>query len=104
MGVWAVVVTNSIMGMVISFIFKHGDNIVKLFGASLGVLVTAAASSWLFGFHAGPALWLGYALAACSLCLYYGDKRFLYGIDSEVLCCCHSRWLPGNAREDPKIV
>ena len=40
--VWAVVVTNGILGLVISFIFKYGDNIVKLFGSSSAVLVTAA--------------------------------------------------------------
>uniref|UniRef100_A0A7S4PWG9 UDP-galactose transporter n=1 Tax=Alexandrium monilatum TaxID=311494 RepID=A0A7S4PWG9_9DINO len=103
--VWAMVLTNSVLGIVISFIFKHGDNIVKLFGASLGVLFTAAVSSHLFGTRTGPGLWVGYALTASSLCLYYGDEQLLCSIDSDVV----SRCLPHTSarcvdEEEPKFI
>jgi len=85
--VWGCVFTNSILGLVISYIFKHGDNIVKLFGAASGVLLTAAVSMVLFDYHPPVSLWLGYALVACSLFLYYGDQGAVYGYDSDVFGC-----------------
>ncbi|CAE8649825.1 unnamed protein product [Polarella glacialis] len=49
--VWAVVLANSFLGVLVSIVFKHGSNQVKLVGANLTVLVTAAASSQLFSFQ-----------------------------------------------------
>jgi len=103
--VWAVVATNSLLGLVISFIFKHGDNIVKLFGASLAVLFTAAVSAPLFNQHPGSGLWLGYGLAACSLCIYYGDQHLLFSMDSDALPGSALRSARQSADlENPKLV
>lgn len=81
--VWGVVFANGILGLVISFIFKYGDNIIKLFGASSAVLFTAALSSVLFDYKPGASLWLGYLLVGCSLFLYYGGQETLFSYDSD---------------------
>lgn len=93
---FAVAATNSVLGMVISFILKHGDNIIKLFASSSAVLFTAALSWPLFDYKPGPGLWLGWILVGCSLTLYYGDKNSIFMTDVDL---CRRPANPGESVE-----
>ncbi|CAE7458176.1 unnamed protein product [Symbiodinium sp. CCMP2592] len=63
---------------------RTGANLVKVFSASGSVLCSTLLSIGLFDWRPQSAWVASATLAACSLCLYYGDQRALYRPDMEL--------------------
>merc|ERR1711924_202815 len=82
---WCAVITNGLLGLVISFIFRYGDNILKLFGCAVCVLVTAVMSMFIFDYHPNAGLWLSCVLVLSSTFLYYGDAESLFKTDRQAM-------------------
>lgn len=67
---WALVFSFSVMGMAISGIMKHADNIVKVF-ANAGAMMFSTLVSWqLFNFYPGPYFLAAVATISASIYLY----------------------------------
>lgn len=78
------VVYDSLFGFAIASIARPGGNLVKVFSASGSVLCSTLLSIGLFDWRPQSAWVASATLAACSLCLYYGDQRALYRPDLEL--------------------
>ncbi|CAM9686222.1 unnamed protein product [Chrysoparadoxa australica] len=68
--VWCAVVMNYLLGTLVSLVVKYMDNIIKGFATSISVVLTAWASTVLFGFEASPLFLLGVAMVLGPSCLF----------------------------------
>eukprot|EP00241_Pyramimonas_parkeae_P006827 CAMPEP_0114248404 /NCGR_PEP_ID=MMETSP0058-20121206/13557_1 /TAXON_ID=36894 /ORGANISM="Pyramimonas parkeae, CCMP726" /LENGTH=330 /DNA_ID=CAMNT_0001361813 /DNA_START=148 /DNA_END=1140 /DNA_ORIENTATION=- len=69
--VWCVVINLAFTGLLVSWIMKFADTIVKVYSTSMAMLVTMLISAWLFGMQPNMQLILGIITASASLNLYY---------------------------------
>jgi len=69
--VWCVVINLAFTGLLVSWIMKFADTIVKVYSTSMAMLVTMLISAWLFGMQPNLQLLLGILTASASLNLYY---------------------------------
>lgn len=69
--VWCVVVNLAFTGLLVSWIMKFADTIVKVYSTSMAMLVTMLISAWLFNMQPNIQLLMGIVTASASLNLYY---------------------------------
>jgi len=69
--VWCVVMNLAFTGLLVSWIMKFADTIVKVYSTSMAMLVTMLVSAWLFNVQPNLQLMLGIVTASASLNLYY---------------------------------
>lgn len=82
-GVTYLVVTNlAFTGLLVSWVMKFADSIMKVYATSMAMLVTMAASVALFGLEPSLQLALGIATASISLVLYYLPASALVATDA----------------------
>lgn len=67
---WLLVVFSTINGLVIAFLIKTADNIVKNFGTTLSVVVTSVCDYLLLGSSLAFNFWLGVVLILLSVSIY----------------------------------
>mmetsp|Transcript_52443 Transcript_52443/g.166799 ORF Transcript_52443/g.166799 Transcript_52443/m.166799 type:complete len:129 (+) Transcript_52443:70-456(+) len=75
-------------GLLVSWVMKYADSIVKVYSTSMAMLVTMVVSIFLFGISPNMQLVLGIITASASLQLYYMQPRDLLpggGVKSSVL-------------------
>jgi len=71
-GVTFLVVLNlAFTGLLVSWIMKFADSIVKVYSTSMAMVVTMALSVFIFGIAPTLQMTLGIITASCSLLLYY---------------------------------
>merc|ERR1712023_545141 len=68
---YLVVANLAFTGLLVSWIMKFADSIVKVYSTSMAMLVTMIASIWLFSLQPTLQLLLGIFCASSSLQLYY---------------------------------
>jgi len=74
---WTVILNGALMGQCVSFVMKYADNIVKVFAASLAMLISTLLSFLFFGFVPSPPMLIGCAVVSVSLYLYFGSHNQL---------------------------
>ena len=79
---WCVVANLALTGLVISWIMKYADSIVKVYATSLSMFLTMLVSVWLFEFQPNLQLVLGITTACSSLQLYYMRPSDMFGRDA----------------------
>ncbi|CAD7961261.1 unnamed protein product [Amoebophrya sp. A120] len=92
----ACLLSQAFLGMCISFIFKFGNVILKIYQASLTTLLTTVLAVVLQDFRISKPFALGYVILLFSTFFFYGDPLVLHKRDHEVFSsiCCSS---PGRA-------
>lgn len=75
---WCVVLNLAFTGLLVSWIQKFADTIVKVYSTSMAMLVTMLISAWLFGMQPNIQLLLGIVTASASLNLYYMNPLDLF--------------------------
>ena len=87
MWTYLVVCTLSSSGLLVSWIMKYADSIVKVYATSMAMLVTMVVSLLLFGQTPTLQLLLGILTATASLQMYYmsHDDLFMHSKDSNLM-------------------
>ncbi|EFN59537.1 hypothetical protein CHLNCDRAFT_19140 [Chlorella variabilis] len=68
---WLVVANLAFSGLLVSWVMKFADSIVKVFAASLAMLLTTVVSIAFFSLQPTLQMALGIVVASCSVVLYY---------------------------------
>lgn len=88
---WLVVVNLGCTGLLVSWIMKYADSIVKVYATSMAMLLTMVVSIQLFNFKPTLQLFLGILICCMSLQLYYTPVESLMGtLTSPTLTPKHS--------------
>ena len=66
-----VVANLAFSGLLVSWVMKFADSIVKVYATSLAMLLTTLASILFFGLQPSLQMALGITVASCSVVLYY---------------------------------
>ena len=69
--VWLIIANFAFAGLMISWIQKYADSILKVYATSSAMFITAVISIALFGLEPSLQLFLGIITATISLLLYY---------------------------------
>ena len=75
---WFVVFNLAFTGLLVSWIMKYADTIVKVYSTSMAMLVTMLLSIILFDISPNLQLLLGILTSSISLRLYYFDTAELH--------------------------
>jgi len=67
---WMLVATQAVIGLIMSAIFKHGNNIMRLFVISCAMLVTTVLSVLIFGLQLNVYFIVSFLLVVLALYLY----------------------------------
>ncbi|KAG0589992.1 hypothetical protein M758_1G061100 [Ceratodon purpureus] len=76
---WMVVLNLGFTGLLVSWVMKYADNIVKVYATSMAMLLTMVISIQLFNFKPTLQLFLGILICGMSLQLYYTPVEVLVG-------------------------
>jgi UDP-sugar transporter A1/2/3 len=87
---WLMVANGAAMGIVVSFVMKHQDNIVKVIAAGCALFLTSFLSYLFFDFHLSRLLLIGFAIAVCSIYLYFGAHNQLLAKAAAAAAAVHS--------------
>ncbi|KAG0454727.1 hypothetical protein HPP92_024019 [Vanilla planifolia] len=74
---WLVVLNLGTTGLLVSWLMKFADNIVKVYSTSMAMLLTMLLSVYLFSFHPTLQLFLGILICMISLHLYFAPVHIL---------------------------
>ncbi|KAF3335569.1 CMP-sialic acid transporter 1-like isoform X1 [Carex littledalei] len=74
---WLVVANLASSGLLVSWLMKYADNIVKVYATSMAMLLTAVLSQFLFDVKATIQLLLGIIICMISLHLYFTPVHML---------------------------
>ncbi|KAJ3678668.1 hypothetical protein LUZ60_002471 [Juncus effusus] len=91
---WLVVINLGSTGLLVSWLMKHADNIVKVYATSMAMLLTAVLSQFLFEVKATIQLVLGIIICIVSLQMYFTPVHLLVDLPSTEL-------LPLRREESP---
>mmetsp|Transcript_42015 Transcript_42015/g.50940 ORF Transcript_42015/g.50940 Transcript_42015/m.50940 type:complete len:372 (+) Transcript_42015:151-1266(+) len=80
---WMVVFNLAFTGLLVSWLMKFADTIVKVYSTSMAMLVTMFVSAWMFSMAPSLQLILGIITASASLNLYYMNPADLIDKESE---------------------
>eukprot|EP00392_Amoebophrya_sp_AT5.2_P016441 g16703.t1 len=80
-----VLVSQAFLGMCISFIFRFGNVILKIYQASLTTLLTTFLAWSLQGFEVKLEFVLGYVILLFSTFFFYGGKETLHKLDKDIV-------------------
>ncbi|KAI5479562.1 UDP-galactose transporter [Pseudohyphozyma bogoriensis] len=72
---WAVVLTQTVGGLVTALVIKYSDNIVKGFATSLAILISSVAGFILFDFRMTPAFLVGATIVVTATYMYNSPDR-----------------------------
>eukprot|EP00898_Chlorokybus_atmophyticus_P003500 jgi/Chlat1/4150/Chrsp27S00313 len=93
---WLVVLNLSFTGLVVSWVMKYADNIVKVFATSMAMLLTMLLSVAFFGVEPTLQLSLGIIIGIMSLQLYFTPPKDLVSTEEPL-------WL-GNLSGHDKVL
>ncbi|GAB4822763.1 hypothetical protein N2152v2_009809 [Parachlorella kessleri] len=79
---WLVVCNLAFSGLLVSWVMKFADSIVKVYATSLAMLLTTVVSILCFGLEPTLPLGLGILVASISVVLYYVSPARLAQVDS----------------------
>ena len=82
---WLVVANLAFSGLLVSWVMKFADSIVKVYATSLAMLLTTLVSIAFFGLSPSLQLGLGIITASCSVMLYYGNPSRMGFVESPKL-------------------
>lgn len=74
---WLVVINLGVTGLLVSWIMKYADNIVKVYATSMAMLLTMLLSIYLFNFKPSLQLFLGILICIMSLQMYFTPPHML---------------------------
>ncbi|KAE9616060.1 hypothetical protein Lal_00017611 [Lupinus albus] len=74
---WLVVLNLGSTGLLVSWLMKHADNIVKVYSTSMAMLLTMIVSLFLFNFKPTLQLFLGIIICMMSLHMYFAPPNML---------------------------
>ncbi|KAL3815110.1 hypothetical protein ACJIZ3_016378 [Penstemon smallii] len=74
---WMVVLNLGSTGLLVSWLMKYADNIVKVYSTSMAMLLTMLLSVFLFNFKPTLQLFLGIFVCIMSLHMYFAPPRVL---------------------------
>lgn len=74
---WMVVLNLGSTGLLVSWLMKHADNIVKVYSTSMAMLLTMILSLFLFNFKPTLQLFLGIIICMMSLHMYFAPPNVL---------------------------
>lgn len=77
MTTWMVVLNLGSTGLLVSWLMKYADNIVKVYSTSMAMLLTMVASVFLFHFKPTLQLFLGIIVCMMSLHMYFAPPTML---------------------------
>ncbi|KAL2928240.1 CMP-sialic acid transporter 1 [Bienertia sinuspersici] len=77
MATWMVVLNLGSSGLLVSWIMKYADNIVKVYSTSMAMLLTMIVSIYLFDFKPTLQLFLGIIICMMSLHMYFAPPNLL---------------------------
>ncbi|XP_043702256.1 CMP-sialic acid transporter 1-like [Telopea speciosissima] len=81
---WMVVLNLGSTGLLVSWLMKYADNIVKVYSTSMAMLLTMALSVYLFDFKPTLQLFLGITICMMSLHMYFAPASMLLDLPSTV--------------------
>ncbi|XP_042469075.1 CMP-sialic acid transporter 1-like isoform X1 [Zingiber officinale] len=76
---WLVVLNLGSSGLIVSWLLKYADNIVKVYSTSMAMLLTMVLSVFLFSFKPTMQLFLGIIICMISLHMYFAPAHMLVG-------------------------
>ncbi|KAK9131013.1 hypothetical protein Sjap_011500 [Stephania japonica] len=74
---WMVVLNLGSTGLLVSWLMKYADNIVKVYSTSMAMLLTMVLSIYLFNFRPTLQLFLGIVICMMSLHMYFAPPSVL---------------------------
>ncbi|KAJ9148026.1 hypothetical protein P3X46_030124 [Hevea brasiliensis] len=74
---WMVVLNLGSTGLLVSWLMKYADNIVKVYSTSMAMLLTTVLSIYLFSFKPTLQLFLGIIICMMSLHMYFAHPNML---------------------------
>ncbi|XP_010266434.1 PREDICTED: CMP-sialic acid transporter 1-like isoform X1 [Nelumbo nucifera] len=74
---WLVVLNLGSTGLLVSWLMKYADNIVKVYSTSMAMLLTMILSVYLFNFKPTLQLFLGIIICMISLHMYFAPSNML---------------------------
>ncbi|KAF5195757.1 Cmp-sialic acid transporter [Thalictrum thalictroides] len=74
---WMVVLNLGTTGLLVSWLMKYADNIVKVYSTSMAMLLTMILSAYLFNFKPTVQLFLGIIICMVSLHMYFAPPSTL---------------------------
>ncbi|XP_059634312.1 CMP-sialic acid transporter 1-like [Cornus florida] len=77
---WLVVFNLGSTGLLVSWLMKYADNIVKVYSTSMAMLMTMILSVFLFNFRPTMQLFLGIIVCMMSLHMYFAPPDMLLGL------------------------
>ncbi|GER48652.1 nucleotide-sugar transporter family protein [Striga asiatica] len=79
---WMVVLNLGSTGLLVSWLMKYADNIVKVYSTSMAMLLTMVLSVFLFNFKPTLQLFLGIFICMMSLHMYFAPPNMLLDLPS----------------------
>ncbi|KAH9719272.1 CMP-sialic acid transporter 1 [Citrus sinensis] len=79
---WMVVFNLGSTGLLVSWLMKYADNIIKVYSTSMAMLLTMVLSVYLFNFKPTLQLFLGIIICMMSLHMYFAPPGMLVDIPS----------------------
>ncbi|KAK4804101.1 hypothetical protein SAY86_003918 [Trapa natans] len=79
---WMVVLNLGSTGLLVSWLMKYADNIVKVYSTSMAMLLTMVLSLYLFYFKPTLQLFLGIVICMMSLHMYFAPPNMLVDLPS----------------------
>ncbi|CAL5356259.1 unnamed protein product [Camellia sinensis] len=79
---WLVVLNLGSTGLLVSWLMKYADNIVKVYSTSMAMLLTMVLSIYLFNFKPTLQLFLGIIICMMSLHMYFAPPSMLVDLPS----------------------
>ncbi|OWM85253.1 hypothetical protein CDL15_Pgr028040 [Punica granatum] len=79
---WMVVLNLGSTGLLVSWLMKYADNIVKVYSTSMAMLLTMVLSVYLFSFKPTLQLFLGIVICMMSLHMYFAPPNMLVDLPS----------------------
>ncbi|KAG7956389.1 hypothetical protein I3843_11G121800 [Carya illinoinensis] len=79
---WMVVLNLGSTGLLVSWLMKYADNIVKVYSTSMAMLLTMVLSVYLFNFKPTLQLFLGIFICMMSLHMYFAPPNMLVDLPS----------------------
>ncbi|XP_024459992.1 CMP-sialic acid transporter 1 isoform X2 [Populus trichocarpa] len=81
---WMVVLNLGSTGLLVSWLMKYADNIVKVYATSMAMLLTMVWSVYLFSFKPTLQLFLGIIICMMSLHMYFAPPNMLLDLPTQV--------------------
>ncbi|CAN1300364.1 CMP-sialic acid transporter 1 [Linum perenne] len=81
---WLVVLNLGSTGLLVSWLMKYADNIVKVYSTSMAMLLTMVLSVFMFSFKPTLQLFLGIIICMMSLHMYFAPPNKLVDLPAPI--------------------